>query len=220
MMSASNEKPVPIAVLKRFLVTEPKPRPGEMCEMCRQPIAAEHSHVVNVQSRSLMCTCRACYLLFTPNGAAQGKYRAVPDRYRRLDSFELDPMQWERLQIPVGIAFFFFNSATRKISSFYPSPAGATESLLSLDAWDEIVAANPSLVDLAPDVEAMLVYRRRRTDRFDSFIVPIDACYELTGKVRRYWKGFDGGEEVWREIDSFFSSLQAKSRPDSVGAAS
>jgi hypothetical protein len=210
-MSATKKKPVALGALKRFLATEPKPRPGEVCEMCRQPIAAEHSHVVNVESRSLMCACRACYLLFTQKGAAQGKYLAVPDRYRHLESFQLDPLQWEQLQIPVGIAFFFFNSANRKIAAFYPSPAGATESLLSLDAWDEIVAGNPVLIELAADVEALLVYRRRGHDRFDSFIVPIDACYELTGKVRRYWKGFDGGEEVWREIDSFFATLNEKS---------
>jgi Family of unknown function (DUF5947) len=186
--------------------------------MCRRPIATEHSHVVNVESRSLLCACRPCYLLFTPKGAAQGKYRAVPDRHLRLVSFQLNATQWERLQIPVGIAFFFFNSTSNKIAAFYPSPAGATESLLTLDAWQEIVDANPLLNDLAADVEALLLYRKRGENRFDSFIVPIDACYELTGIVRRYWKGFDGGEEAWREIDSFYQSLHEKSPAHPGGA--
>jgi NADH ubiquinone oxidoreductase, 20 Kd subunit len=31
--------------------------------------------------KSNLCTCRACYLLFTREGAAQGKYKAVPDRF-------------------------------------------------------------------------------------------------------------------------------------------
>jgi len=33
--------------------------------MCAEPIADEHQHVVNLESRVLMCTCRGCYLLFT-----------------------------------------------------------------------------------------------------------------------------------------------------------
>ena len=27
----------------------------------------------------------------------------------------------------------------------------------------------------------------------ECFIVPIDACYELVGHLRRLWRGFDGG---------------------------
>ena len=43
--------------------------------MCARPIAHEHSHVVNVESRAILCACRPCYLLFTHSGA--GKYRAI-----------------------------------------------------------------------------------------------------------------------------------------------
>ena len=38
--------------------------------MCAEPIGDEHQHVVNVESRGLMCTCRSCYLLFTAEDAA------------------------------------------------------------------------------------------------------------------------------------------------------
>jgi hypothetical protein len=48
--------------------------------------------------------------------------------------------------------------------------------------------------------------------------VPIDACYELTGIVRRRWKGFDGGEEAWRDIGDFFARLRARSRTSSPEA--
>jgi hypothetical protein len=178
--------------------------------MCATPIAAEHSHVVNVESRSLMCSCRACYLLFTQQGAAQGKYRSVPDRYQYDLSFQLSESQWEELQIPVKIAFFFFNSSMGRVAAFYPSPAGATESLLPLDAWQKLTASNPMLMALTPDVEALLVYGRKRTE-FECFTVPIDACYELTGLIRRRWKGFDGGEEAWREVDEFFERVRTRS---------
>jgi hypothetical protein len=59
--------------------------------------------------------------------------------------------------------------------------------------------------------------RRGRDGGFECFLVPIDACYELTGIVRRRWRGFDGGEEARRDIDAFFGALREKSRP--AGAA-
>jgi hypothetical protein len=183
--------------------------PGERCEMCGAPIHEEHSHVVNIESRSLMCTCRSCYLLFTRDGAAQGKYRAVPDRYMFDPSFELTPAQWDAMQIPVKMAFFFLNSALGKVVAFYPSPAGATESLLSLETWNEVMEANPRFARFAPDVEALLILSTE--DGFECYLAPIDACYELVGLVRMHWKGFDGGEEAWRAIDDFFASLRAKS---------
>ena len=27
---------------------------------------------------------------------------------------------------------------------------------------------------------------------------PIDVCFELVGLIRMHWRGFSGGEEVWR----------------------
>jgi Family of unknown function (DUF5947) len=183
--------------------------PGERCEMCGAVIPEEHSHVVNVESRNLMCTCRPCYLLFTPEGAGQGKYRAVPDRYLYDPSFKLTDRQWDAVQIPVRMAFFFYNSSLEKVVAFYPSPAGATESLLSLETWDDIIEANPLFSTLVPDVEALLIYRS--DEGFECYLAPIDACYELVGLVKLHWKGFDGGREAWRAIDSFFSGLRDRS---------
>jgi len=185
--------------------------------MCAQQLAPEHRHVVNIESRSLLCACQACYLLFTHKGAAGGKYRAIPDRHLYLAGFRLAQSQWDQLQIPVGIAFFFLNSITNRVAAFYPSPAGATESLLALDIWSEIANANPVLQTLEPDVEALLVSMRRDENIFECFLVPIDACYQLTGQVRRTWKGFGGGEEAARAIEHFFAELHAKSREHRAG---
>jgi hypothetical protein len=198
------------AGLRRFLEPEPKqrPAPGERCDLCAEPVPEEHSHVVNLDSRAILCACRACYLLFTHEGAAGGRFRAVPERYLRDPGFRLDDAQWDALQIPVRMAFFFHNSAMERTVAFYPSPAGATESLLPLEAWEEVVAANPTLASLAPDVEAVLV--RRAAAGFESYLVPIDACYQLVGLVRLHWRGFDGGEEAWREIDGFFDRLRQR----------
>jgi Family of unknown function (DUF5947) len=90
----------------------------------------------------------------------------------------------------------------------YPSPAGATESLLDLSAWAGVVAANPVLADLAADVEALLL--RWREPAAECYLVPIDACYELTGLVRAHWVGFQGGENLWRQIDEYFDRLRRR----------
>jgi hypothetical protein len=200
---------IELGALRRF-VDRAVASSGERCEMCVAPIGEEHPHLVNVETRRLLCACRPCYLLFMQQGAARGKLRAVPERYRVASSFRLDEKAWSALQIPVRMAFFFQHSAARRYVAFYPSPAGATESLLGLAAWQDILDANPVLADLEPDVETLLV-RGRKSEGFDCFLTPIDACYELVGRVRKTWRGFDGGEEAWREIDGFFESIKTKS---------
>jgi hypothetical protein len=204
-----------LAGLERLARPVPKIRPGERCEMCGEQVPDEHSHVADIENRSVMCACRACYLLFTSRGAAGGKYRAIPDRYRYDPAPGLTDVQWSELQIPVRIAFFFRNSVEDRDVCFYPGPGGAMESLLPLDAWATILADNPEFADLAPDVEALLVQRSPsepgRPGDFEFFGVPIDACYELVGLVRMNWKGFDGGQEAWRAIDGFFDGLRQRS---------
>ena len=148
-------------MLRRFEESQrPKPKPGEACEMCATPIPEEHSHVVNIDTRELMCVCRACYLLFAREGAAQGKFRQVPERYLFDPYFVLDNSQWEQIQIPVSMAFFFYNSSMEAFVAFYPSPAGATESLLDLNAWREVMEANPSFEVSSPTSRPCCFARR------------------------------------------------------------
>ncbi len=199
-----------LSVLSRIRANRPEPSPYERCEMCAAPVADEHSHVVNIGSRSLLCTCRPCYLLFAHDDASLA-YRAVPDRY--LSFADLAAPVWDELELPVGTAFLFVNSALERVVAFYPGPAGATESELSLAAWDRVVAAAPGLATLQPDVEALLVHTRQQ--QAEAFLVPIDVCYELVGHLRQLWRGFDGGQDVRRRLEEFFDSVRAKSRPAS-----
>ncbi|MCW2765826.1 MAG: hypothetical protein JWO11_1785, partial [Nocardioides sp.] len=177
------------------------------------PIVEEHQHVVNLESRILMCTCRGCYLLFTAEHA-ELRYRAVPDRYLSFPDFAFGAAEWDDLQIPVGLAFLFHNSVQKRVIAFYPGPAGATESELPLDAWERIVGANPELGHLRADVEALLL---RGPDRehsaFSAHVVPIDTCYELVGRLRSLWRGFDGGQEAHTAMDEFFATVEERSRP-------
>jgi hypothetical protein len=212
-MSLGGQSPGgPLDILRKIR-ERPRPVPGERCEMCAEPISDMHSHVVDIESRGLMCTCRGCYLLFTARGADL-RYRAVPDRYISFPDFALGPAQWDALEIPVGLAFFFRNSVMGKTIAFYPGPAGVTESELSLEAWESVNGADPALNLLDADVEALLIRapERERTG-FDCHLVPIDRCYELAGRLRRVWRGFDGGHDARAELDEFFEGVRARSRP-------
>jgi hypothetical protein len=201
----------PLAVLQRIRETRPRPAvaPDEVCELCSEPISPVHNHLVDLRSRSLLCACRGCYLLFDREGAGGDHYRSVPDRYLSLAGYELSPAQWDRLQIPVSVAFFFLNSSLGRVAAFYPGPAGATESELPLEAWDEVVGDNPLLASMQPDVEAFLVRSKGGTE---CYIVPIDACYELVGHLRLLWRGFDGGTEANKKLDEFFDDVRARAR--------
>lgn len=204
---------LPLATLRRIRSTRPVVRAGERCEMCAQPIRDEHQHVVGLESRTLMCTCRGCYLLFSDQHATL-RYRAVPDRYFSFPDFVFDVAAWDELQIPVSLAFVFRNSIQERVVAFYPSPAGATESELEMQSWDRLVAANPSLGLLLPDVEALLIYRGDHgRGEFGCLLVPIDVCYELVGTMRSTWRGFDGGEEARTAMEEFFGRAEARARP-------
>jgi uncharacterized protein DUF5947 len=201
--------------LRRF-ARPPRPAagaaPAERCELCGEQLGAEHPHMVDLQRRSIACACKACALLFTRPG---GRYRTVPDRVRHDPSAPLTDAEWAELQIPVGIAFFFFNSALGHVVASYPSAAGVTECELDLGAWDRLAADHPLLGALAPDVEAILVVggSPREATPIETFLVPIDVCYSLAGALRLEWHGFDGGSEVRQILADLLASLRKRARP-------
>jgi hypothetical protein len=189
----------------------------EQCELCGNPIPSEHRHVLDLSERNLLCACRACSLLFDRSAAGGGHYRLVPQRRLRLDDFEMPDDLWERMRIPVDMAFFFDNSKEERVTAYYPSPMGPTESSLELGAWSELEALNPLLGTLEPDVEALLVNRARGSRRH--WLVPIEDCYALVAVIRTTWKGFSGGREVWEALARFWEGLDIKARAAPAGAA-
>jgi Family of unknown function (DUF5947) len=203
-------EPGALQILERIRRSAVERTTEERCELCSAPIGEDHQHLVNLESRRLLCSCRPCHLLFVDRGAGGGRYRAIPDRNLALPGFVLGQGDWDGLQIPVSVAFFFVNSVMHRVAAFYPSPAGATESLLPLEAWDQIVAANPVVATLEPDVEALLI--RWVGGAPECFVVPIDACYQLVGLLRTRWRGFDGGQDAHDAIDDFFADLRERAR--------
>ncbi|HEY1760145.1 MAG TPA: DUF5947 family protein [Bryobacteraceae bacterium] len=180
--------------------------------MCSKVLAERHQHLLDSVSRKMICACDACAILFSNQG--QTKYKRIPRRIRFLPDFRMTDGQWDGLMMPINMAFFFKSSPQDRVIALYPSPAGATESLLSFDTWDEIEADNLILRDMEPDVEALLVNRIGHSRGFtdpEYYIVPIDECFKLVGLIRTRWSGLSGGTEVWREIGQFFGDLKTRS---------
>lgn len=194
----------------RQLARKPKQRVNQ-CELCNVALCSDHPHLIEETRRKLLCACDACAILFSERAGT--KYKRVPRHVRLLANFQMTDAEWDGLLIPINLAFFFQSGSDSRVSALYPSPAGATESLLPLEAWSTIVQANPALSQLEPDVEALLVNRvghARGAGAAEYYIVPIDACYRLVGLIRLHWRGLSGGTEVWQEIGRFFSELRSK----------
>src|SRR5262245_38350989 len=107
----------------------------ERCDVCGAAVDAAHDHLVDLRARAIRCACRACYLLFTHDGAGGGRLRAIPRRYLTVPEGALARDHLDAFDLPIGLAFFFRSSATGRMTAFYPSPAGATESELPLETW-------------------------------------------------------------------------------------
>jgi hypothetical protein len=194
-----------------------RPRlPVERCELCSAPMATEHGHLLELASRQIVCACDACSILF--DGINGGRYKRVPREVRLLADLQISDGQWEDLLIPINMAFFFYSSAQARMVALYPSPAGAVESLLPLEAWSEIAKQRFALGNMESDVEALLVNRvghARGSAAAEYYIAPMDQCFALVGLIRTHWKGLSGGDEVWMEIAKFFNAL--RTRADVIG---
>ena len=134
----------------------------------------------------------------------------MPDRYLAFADFRLSPGQWDALQIPVSVAFFFVNSTLDRVAAFYPSPAGATESLLAARHVGRVVGGEPRARDAEPDVEALLVRADRR--RAARRVLPrADRRLLRAGRpAAPALAGFDGGSEAQEALDAFFADVRAE----------
>ena len=100
----------------------------------------------------------------SPPSAPTLRYRAVPDRYLSFPA-RPGPGRLGRAADPGRAGLLLPQLGAGRVVAFYPGPAGATESELPLDAWDAVLAANPALGLLRPDVEALLLRGAERGPR-------------------------------------------------------
>lgn len=180
----------------------------ERCDLCSTELASEHPHLIEPKNRQISCACQPCAILFT--NQTDGRYKRVPQETKFLSGFQMSDVQWNDLMLPIQLAFFFKSSTEERVIALYPSPAGAMESLLTLETWEEIESENAALQKMEADTEALLV--NRVGDAREYFLAPIDKCFELVGLIRLKWTGLSGGTEAWDEIRKFFENLKANSR--------
>ena len=200
-------EPSLVAGLRRFVREPPRAvqqRDGvARCELCPLSLAEDHKHLLDLEERRIVCVCPTCWSM----RSGEARYRPTGSRTLWLEPFELSDELWAAFQIPIGLAFFMRSTSTRTIVGLYPSPAGATECELDLDAWDRLVAANPVLEDLDPDAEALIV-NRLATPHLHA-IAPLDDCYRLVGIIKASWEGISGGSAMEAAVQRYFDDLRA-----------
>jgi hypothetical protein len=188
----------------------PSPRASqERCDICNTTIPDDHRHMLHLVDRRIVCTCEACWALYSGNA----EYRPTGMRTVWLDGLQCDEATWAAFQIPIGLAFFMRSTVTGGVVAFYPSPAGATESELTLEAWETLVQANPVLDQLETDAEALVV--NRMSDPAQYAIAPIDQCYALVGLIKSRWEGISGGSAIETAVPEFFAALRRRATPAS-----
>lgn len=182
----------------------PAAPPQERCDICNATVPDDHRHLLHLVDRRIVCSCEACWALHS----GDAEYRPAGTRTKWLDDFECADEMWGMFQIPIGLAFFMRSSVTGGVVAFYPSPAGATESELDLDAWGALVAQNPVLAELDPDAEALIVNRLAKPPQY--VIAPIDTCYGLVGLIKSRWEGISGGSVLEHAVPEFFAALRGR----------
>lgn len=195
----------PFAAIRRLARPQPQ---LEQCEFCSLALAPSHRHVLETATRKIVCSCDACAMRFEN---VIGRYKLIPRDARELKDFQITDGQWDGLALPIHLAFLFYSTPAQMTIALYPSPAGATGSLLPLNDWNSLAAENPDLTRMETDVEALLV--NRLGNRRQYFIAPIDKCFELVGLIRLHWRGFSGGEKAHQEIEGFFTRLVTSTGP-------
>ena len=195
-----------VAGLRRFVRgparSAPSPANGPRCELCPLSLADDHKHLLDLEERRIICVCPTCWSI----RSGEARYRPTGSRTLWLEPFELSDELWAAFQIPIGLAFFLRSTSTGAVVAMYPSPAGATECVLDLVAWERLVEANPVLEDLDPDAEALIV--NRMAAPHVHAIAPLDDCYRLVGIIKSTWEGISGGAAMEEAVQRYFDDLR------------
>jgi hypothetical protein len=139
--------------------------------------------------------------------------KPVSTRVVPLDDLRLSDEAWLGLGLPVGLVFFYRRSKSGEVVARYPSAAGGTEAVVSAAAWASLERDNAAVSSLEPDVEALLVHRLG--GRRESFLAPIDACWELVGRVRAQRGAILAGPRLHETVAGFVGELRRRARGSS-----
>ncbi len=174
------------------------------CELCPSGLRDGHHHLLHLTERRIICVCETCWAL----RSGDPEFRPPGARTVWLEDFAMPEHVWASFQIPIGLAFMIRSSVSGGIVALYPSPAGATESELDQEAWDELCALNPAVARLEPDAEALIVNRLASPPQHA--IAPVDEAYRLVGLIKERWTGISGGSELESAVAEFFAGLRSE----------
>lgn len=186
------------------------------CDLCGTPLESVHFHVVDREASRLLCACRACASSFA--GTSARRHRAVPKQVRRDATFRLSDAELAALGVPVGLFFLCRRTNPARWVGFFPGALGPAEAEVDQAACAALAARSKLVATLEPDVEALLI-RRERSGAESAYAVPIDECYRLTGLLRQFHRGFDGGDEARAVLEDFFAELARRSEPLGAGTS-
>ena len=179
---------------------------------CATPaLAAEHAHLRRA-GRAGGWSAPARPAPSSSAARAAAKYRRVPRRVRYLADFRLTDAQWEGLHLPINLAFFLHSTPAGRVVALYPSPAGATESLVRAGGVGGAGRgeSGPPRARAGRRGAAGEPRRRRRATTTASAST---SATSWSGLIRTHWRGLSGGTEVWEEIGRFFAGLKERSQP-------
>lgn len=179
------------------------------CELCVSGLSTDHRHLLHLDERRILCVCETCWSM----RSGDPEFRPCGSRTLWLDDFVMPEDVWAQFDMPTGLAFLMRSSVSGGMIALYPSPAGATECELPLDAWERLVARNPILERLEPDAEALVVNRLKKAGGGDGgqhLLVPIDQCYRLVGSIKESWEGISGGDAVESSVRTFFAAMHER----------
>ena len=189
--------PALVSGLRRFVRPPAPPAPraeAGRCELCPLSLPDDHKHLLDLEERRIVCVC-ADLLVDALGRRALPADRLAHAVARRRSSSRTSCGRSSRSRSAWRSSCA--RATSGKVVGLYPSPAGATECELDLEAWDRLVAANPVLEDLDPDAEALIVNRMavaaRPRDRPARRLLPArrDRQGDLGGDQRR--RGDGGG---------------------------
>nr|PZN28442.1 MAG: hypothetical protein DIU78_02665 [Pseudomonadota bacterium] len=173
------------------------------CELCGTKLAIEHAHVLDLSTRMLSCSCRACAALFDDTGTS--RYRTVPRRVLFEEPFPIGSEERHALEGAPEVLGVFYDSSAAAWVALCPGRSGAVERPLERTLCDAVLEKSRLGPMLNPDVEALLV-RARDDDSSRAWIVPIDVGYAVIDACTRDTPSLDG---LFRDLEARGRALPA-----------
>ena len=183
-----------LSTLRRFAYPEPA---VERCELCASPLREPHEHLLEPNTRQLLCACADCGVLFRAELAA--KYRRVRPCATPLRDVQLDEEQWTALDVPVRLVFLVPSVVHERVFALYPNAIGFTEGVIPKLAWRALVNAYPMLERIEPEVQGLLV--DGLSDRCQCYQLSIDTCHRVVRLIRgKHGRGMALSRELERAL--------------------